>query len=74
MEPTYLLDPLFPVCRDICPTWTQNTASFVDTECLRTCSYALAQWGATQDSKTELLSLISQAYGMNGDAQISKRS
>jgi hypothetical protein len=56
------------------PTWTQNTVSFIDAECLHTCSYAPVQWGATQDSIMQLPSLISQAYTVSGDAQNSKQN
>jgi hypothetical protein len=65
MEPAYLRDPLLPVCRQICPTWTPDSASYVDTTCLWSCSNVLSQWGATQDGQQQLLSMIAQANASN---------
>jgi len=61
MEPAYLRDPLFPVCRQICPTWTSGSTSYLDPTCLWSCSSALAQWGATADSQQQLLAMVVQA-------------
>lgn len=61
MEPQYLKDPLLPVCKDLCPTWTQGAATFVDEQCLRGCSYALSQWSCTAEQQAQLSTMLSMA-------------
>ena len=65
MEPSYLRDPLLPVCRQICPTWTPGSASYADATCLWACSSVLSQWGSTQDGQQQLLTMIAQANAAN---------
>lgn len=61
MEPQYLKDPLLPVCKDLCPTWTQGAATFVDPQCLQGCSYALSQWSCTAEKQAQLAAMLSAA-------------
>jgi hypothetical protein len=59
--PTYLSDPLFPVCVRLCPTYQVAGESLLDQQCLSVCGQVLSQWGATLDSQLELLSMLEQA-------------
>ena len=65
MEPQYLADPLFPLCKDICPTWKQGSTSFLDLQCHKSCSYALSQWACSPEKQMQLLDLLSQAATAN---------
>lgn len=61
MEPRYLSDPLFPVCKEICPVWKQGSAYFVDPQCLGNCSSALSQYACSEEQQAQLASMLTQA-------------
>ena len=64
--PQYLSDPLFPVCTNVCPTWTRDSATFVDTECLKTCSANLSLWAADDGSLSKLTDMLRAGAVANG--------
>ena len=61
MEPQYLSDPLYPVCKDICPVWKQGSAYFLDPQCLSSCSSSLSQFGCSSEKQLQLATMVSQA-------------
>ena len=69
LPPKYTSDPLFPVCKQICPTWQIETANYVDVMCLQTCSYGLSQWAATDASMQQLGQMLQQANAANSAGQ-----
>jgi len=61
MEPSYLRDPFFPICKAICPTWQQGSAAMLDTQCLATCNSVMTQAVNSDEGLQTLVTAIQQA-------------
>ena len=70
MEPSYLRDPFFPICKAICPTWQQGSAAMLDPQCLATCSSVMTQAANSDEGLQMLVTAIQQAQqGQQGGQQ-----
>ena len=62
MEPSYLRDPFYPVCKEICPQFPMAGGAMMMCEpCLSTCNAVMTQLTTTDAGLQQLMAAAQQA-------------